>query len=112
MLVEIERSAFPVLNFSVGGLLFGDAVIGFARGQRLFLKLFQDGRPNNKTFLYGTVVRVDIFDRTVAIDFTNPSDHAFSFIEGFRASASRFQSGKPVPKINRTSLLKRILDSF
>jgi hypothetical protein len=106
LVVEVNRQPYPVVNFSIGGMLIGNASTGFLVGQKIFLTLFQEQKPTDKTFLYGYVVRVDIFERIVGVDFVKPSDDAFQYLEKLR---SPFRTGgKPIAKAKSAGLFAKL----
>jgi len=107
---EINRQQYPVINLSVGGMLIGNASIGFAPRQKIFFTLYRTGTPNETAFLYGYVARIDIFERVVGIDFEKPTDHAFKYLEGLRMPPRT----PPGPRITagKKSWIRRFLDSF
>ena len=109
LVVEINRQKYPVAIFSIGGMLIGNASTGFLVGQKIFLTLFQEQKPADKTFLYGYVVRVDIFERIVGIDFVKPSEDAFQYLEEL-GSPSR-TAGRPVAKPKSTGLFGKLFKS-
>ncbi|MDF1791065.1 MAG: PilZ domain-containing protein [Thalassobaculaceae bacterium] len=102
--VEINRQCYPVMNFSAGGLLIGEAGFGFVTGRKVFLTLFHESRPSDKAFLYGHVIWLDIFRKVVGIDFVTPSEHSFQYLEAMLTATSR----RPKPKPKKKSLLGRL----
>ena len=104
LMVEIDRQRYPVLNFSAGGLLIGDAGFGFVTGKKVFLTLFHASNPSDKAFLYGHVIWLDIFRKVVGIDFVTPSEHSYRYLETMLTSSSR----RPQPKAKKVGFLKRL----
>ena len=104
LMVEVDRQRYSVLNFSAGGLLIGDASLGFVTGKKVFLTLFHESNPNDKAFLYGHVVWLDIFRKVVGIDFATPSEHSYRYLETMLTSSVR----RPQPKPKKVGLLKRL----
>lgn len=101
--VQIDRQTYPVLNFSAGGLLIGDAGVGFGQGKKLFLTLFHASNPSDKAFLYGHVVWLDSFRKVVGIDFMKPSEHSYRYLESMMSGSQRRPKPQPKP-----GLIKRL----
>lgn len=105
LMVEVDRQRYLVLNFSAGGLLIGDASLGFVTGRKVFLTLFHKSNPTDKAFLYGHVVWLDIFRKVVGIDFATPSDHSYRYLESMLTASGR----RPQPKAKKkVGLLRRL----
>ena len=96
LVASISRQDHPVLNYAVGGLLIGDCRLPVMPGQRLFVTLFEQSRPQDRAFVYGVVVRLDRFTHEVALDFEKPSAEAFGFLEKLQ-SRSVASGRKPAP---------------
>lgn len=103
-MVEIDRQRYTVLNFSAGGLLIGDASLGFVTGKKVFLTLFHESNPTDKAFLYGHVAWLDIFRKVVGIDFLTPSDHSYRYLETMLTGSARRRQ----PKAKKPGLLNRL----
>lgn len=105
LMVEVDRQRYMVLNFSAGGLLIGDASLGFVTGKKVFLTLFHESNPTDKAFLYGHVVWLDIFRKVVGVDFVTPSERSYKYLESMLTASARRPQPKPKKK---AGLLRRL----
>lgn len=106
---KVDHVDYPVVNYSVGGLLLGNAGMGFSVGQRIFMTIYLETRPAQKIFLYGYVVWTSFFDKLVGVDFAKPSEDALRFLEGLSLPARGAPPRRPTGPQKKEGWLGRLL---